>query len=163
MEKNDSKKGFNNSKLDHRFMVIEAIAKRDAQWAKRLSEAVLKKFNEDQEKDKRNNFDRDAEVQKLLGIASGAAKDNPQLAQALARRVISYPLTNTWYFNLYQMAGNNQPLADSLYAEVLNFHAETNVYRLLYLSAYPFGRERVFGVEGVFSFSLFVLYCDYMY
>ncbi|MDQ3323627.1 MAG: hypothetical protein M3525_14515 [Acidobacteriota bacterium] len=146
LEKSDNK-GLISYKPDYRFMVIEAIAKRDAQWAKRLSEVVLKEFDEDKEKDMREEYDRSSETQKLLGIASRIAKENPDLAQSLARRVMKYPLTNSWYFNLYQMAGNNQALADSIYAELLANYADAEVYRLLYLSAYPFGRERIFGIE----------------
>jgi len=147
LERTDTSKGIINSKPDYRFMVIEAVAKRDAVWAKRLSDIVLKEFDEDKEKDKREGFERDSEAQKLIGIASRIAKENPDLAQSLARRVMKYPLSSSWYFNLYQMAGKNQALADSIYAELLVNYADAEVYRLLYLSAYPFGRERIFGIE----------------
>ncbi len=147
LEKTDKGRGFVRYKPDYRFLVLEAIAKRDAQWAKRLSEIILKEFDEDAEKDKREAFDRDSETQKLLGIASRIAKDNPDLAQSLARRTMRYPLINAWYFNLFQMARNNQSLADSIYAELLANYADAEVYRLLYLSAYPFGQDRIFGIE----------------
>lgn len=132
---------------DYRFDAIEAIAKRDAEWAKKLSESVLKEFDEDKEKDKRDNFDKDQEVQEILGIASRAAKDNPNLSLTLARRAMRYPLINSWYFSLFGMAGNNQPLADQIYGELLANYADSEVFRLLYLSAYPFGQDRIFGVE----------------
>ena len=136
-----------SSQPDYRFKVITAIAGHDGQWAKRLTETVLKEFDEDKGKDKRDSFDQDREIQQLLGIAAKVAKDNPDLALSLARRVMRYSLTHFWYSSLFQIAENNQPLADSIYSELLNNYSDTEVYRLLYLSAYPFGRARIFGIE----------------
>lgn len=134
-------------RVDYRFEVVRAIAKYDGEWAKKLSEEVLKEFDEDKEKDKRDSYDREREVRELLGIAAKVAKDNPNLALSLARRVMRYPLNNNWYFSLYEMAGDNQPLADQVYSEALIGYADAEVFRLLYLSAYPFGNERIFGIE----------------
>lgn len=131
---------------DYRFNVISAVAKRDAEWAKKLTEALLKEFD-DKEKDKRGENDEDNEIQDLIGLAARTAKDNPNLSLTLARRAMRYPLIYSWYFSLYQMAGSNQPLADQIYGELLANYANAEVFRLLYLSAYPFGRERIFGVE----------------
>ncbi len=43
-------KGILIQQPDYRFNVIRAVAKRDGEWAKKLSEAVLKEFDEDKEK-----------------------------------------------------------------------------------------------------------------
>lgn len=136
-------------KPDYRFKVINAIIKRDSAWAKKLSDDILKEFDEKQEKDSSGANDAlsESEVEKILNVAAGNAKDNPQLALSLVRRVMRYPLTASWYFNLYKMAGENQQLADAVYAELLNSHADAEVYRLLFLSAYPFSRDRIFGIE----------------
>ncbi len=147
LEKPDYSKGIIEDKPDYRFKVIEAIAKRDAQWARRLSEVVLKDFDEDKEKDKRGDFDRDHEAQELLGMAVRLSKDNPDLALSLARRVMRYPFIYSWFNQLFIMARSNQPLADQIYAELLNSYGNMEVFRLLYLSAYPFGRDRIFGIE----------------
>lgn len=141
-------KGLTTMQPDYRFDVIKAVAKRDSEWAKKLSETVLKEFEEDKEKDKRNGFDKDREVGELLRVATESAKDNPALALSLARRVMRYPLTNGWYFSLYRMAETNQSLADQIYGEALANYADAEVFRLLYLSAYPFARERIFGIES---------------
>jgi len=146
VEKTESK-GLTVYQPDYRFNVISAVAKRDAEWAKKLSEIVLKEFDEDKEKDKRAANDKDTEVQELISVAARMAKDNPNLALTLARRTMRYQLINRWYFSLYQMAGNNQPLADQIYGELLTNYADAEVFRLLYLSAYPFGNGRIFGVE----------------
>ena len=146
-EKKESK-GMYMPQPDYRFDVIKAVAKRDSEWAKKLSETVLKEFDEDKEKDKRDNFNKDREVSELLRVATESAKDNPALALTLVRRVMRYPLTNSWYFTLYRMAENNQALADQVYGEALVNYADAEVFRFLYLSAYPFARERIFGVES---------------
>ncbi len=140
-------KGLTISQPDYRFKVVSAIAKRDSAWAKKLSEQILKEFDEDKEKDKRDAFNKDREIQELLYVAVEAAKDNPNLTLALARRVMRYPLTYNWYDALYSIAQTNQPLADQIYSEVLANYQNAEVFRLLYLSAYPFGRERIFGIE----------------
>ncbi|MGI8788628.1 MAG: hypothetical protein ACR2HG_12800 [Pyrinomonadaceae bacterium] len=146
-EEERNKDGLLVRQPDYRFGVIGAIAEHDAEWAKKLSEIVLKEFDEDKEKDKRRDFDKEHEVSEIIGIAADVAKDNPNLALTLARRAMRYPLTNAWYFSLYEMAKNNQPLTDQIYGELLLNYADTEIFRLLYLSAYPFGRDRIFGVE----------------
>lgn len=145
-EKKESK-SFYMPQPDYRFDVIKAIAKRDSEWAKKLAEEVLKEFDEDKEKDKRDNFNKDREASELLGIAANMAKENPNLSLALARRVMRYPLSSNWYFSLYRMAEFNQSLADQIYGEALLNYADAEVFRLLYLSAYPFGQDRIFGIE----------------
>lgn len=137
------------SKPDFRFKVINAIIKHDSEWAKRLSNNILKEFDEKQKTDSTGPNDAlsESEVEQILNVAAANAKDNPELALSLARRVMRYPLTASWYFNLYIMAGGNQQLADTVYSELLNVHADAQVYRLLFLSAYPFGRDRIFGIE----------------
>ncbi len=58
-----------------------------------------------------------------------------------------YRLTSDWIYALNEMAKNNQPLADQIYAELLTNYADAEIFRLLYLSAYPFGNGMLFGVE----------------
>lgn len=147
VEKSESKEGLLMQQPDYRFGVISAIAKRDAEWAKKLSEIVLKEYDEDAEKDQRNANDKDNEVEELISLAAQTAKDNPQLSLTLARRAMRYQLLRRWTYALYQMAVNNQTLTDQIYGELLNNYADKEVYRLLYLSAYPFGNGRIFGVE----------------
>jgi len=146
VEKTESK-GLTVYQPDYRFNVISAVARRDAEWAKKLSGEVLKEFDEDKEKDKRGANDKDNEIRDLISIAAQTAKDNPNLALTLARRTMRYPLLDRWYFSLYQMAGNNQSLADQIYGELLAGYPNAEIFRLLYLSAYPFGQDRIFGVE----------------
>lgn len=145
-EKKDSE-GLVYQQRDYRFTVIGAVAKRDAEWAKKLTETVLKEFDEDKEREKRDDIAKDDEIHSILGIAGRMAKENPNLSLTLARRAMRYPLIYAWYWTLYIMAGNNPPLADQIYGELLANYQNAEVYRLLYLSAYPFGQQKIFGVE----------------
>lgn len=147
VEKSESKDGVTIQQPDYRFDVISAIAKRDAEWANKLAEIVLKEYDEDTEKDQRNANDKDNEVEELISLAAQNAKDNPQLSLTLARRAMRYQFLRRWTYSLYQMASNNQPLANQIYGELLNRYGDAKVYRLLYLSAYPFGNGRILGVE----------------
>lgn len=147
VEISESKDGLLIQQSDHRFNVITAIAKRDTAWAGRLSETVLKEYDEDSEIDKRNANEKDNEIEELIRLAAQIAKDNPQLSLSLARRAMRYKLLREWYYSLYEMARNNQATANQVYAELLNKYADAEVYRLLYLSAYPFGSNRILGVE----------------
>ena len=147
VETSKSKEGLLMQQPDYRFAVISAIAKRDAELANRLSESVLKEYDEDAEKDRRNANDRETEVEELISLAAQTAKDSPKLSLTLARRAMLYKLLRRWTYSLYQTASNNQPLADQIYGELLNKNADAEVYRLLYLSAYPFGSGRILGVE----------------
>jgi hypothetical protein len=134
---------------DYRFEVIRGIAKRDPEWAKRLSEIILAGIEKDDvsASENRGGLPANIEVQKILNIAAGNAKDNPELALGLARRVMRYSLTANWYFGLFAIAKENQRLADTIYGEVLALHDSGDVNRFLYLSAYPFSRNQIFGIE----------------
>jgi len=132
---------------DYRFDIISSISKKDPAWAKTLYEKVLKEYDEIAEKEKRDSFNQDREISELLKIATQTAVNNPSLTLQIVRRLMRHKLSFHWYFAIYEIARNNQPLADQIYGELLLNYANAEVYRLLYLSAYPFGNERIFGIE----------------
>ena len=136
-------------KPNYPFEVIRAIAKRDAEWAKKLIETALKDSEEilKAETEKSDSSDRDSNTSEITGLAISFAEQNPAAALYFARRAMRSPLTGNWFFTLYQIAGKNRQLADQIYAELLSNYANAEVYRLLYLSAYPFASQRIMGVE----------------
>ncbi len=138
-------------KTNYPFQVIRAVAKRDAEWAKKLTETALKDSEEikkeKEENDKTNSFDEDRDVQETFSLAISLAEQNPAASLYFARRTMRFPLNRSWFFTLYQIAEKNQQLADQIYAELLNNYTNTEISRLLYLSAYPFRRDRIFGLE----------------
>lgn len=132
---------------DYRMSVISAIAKKDGEWAKKLSEQVLKEYEKRLADDSAKSLNETRELNELLNIGIENVKTNPALSQFIFRRLMKYPLDYHWYNALYQIAGDNQPLADQLYAELLQRYADATPRRLLFLSAYPFIQPRIFGVD----------------
>ena len=127
---------------DLRSDVIRATAKRDPELAKKFTDEVLAELEKATERDA---MDKTREQDDLLRIAGESAATEPELARYLFRRLMRYPLTQTWFFALAGAARNNQAFADSIYAEALRNFRNEKPGKLLYLSAYPFGLETVFG------------------
>ncbi len=143
----ESKSGFATMRMpDFRTQVIRAIAQKDGEWAKRLSKKLLKDYEAELEA-RRDDSDKTRELGDLLGIARQTAKNDPQLSLYFFRQVMRYPLDSHWLWSLYSTAGENQSLADQVYLEALNNYANESPRRLLFLAAYPFGNERIFGVD----------------
>lgn len=149
-------KGFESKKIgatgmarmnipDYRMEVVAAIAKRDGEWAKRLTEQILQNFEKDRENRRPENVAE--EVSSLLRIAQEVAAANPALSQHLFRRAMRYPLDSHWHWALYGLAKDNRSAADSLYLELLQNYRDETPRRLLFLSAYPFAAERIFGPD----------------
>ena len=132
---------------DHRFQVISAIARVDAEWAKKLTEKVLEEYEQAAQEKKRDWVDENREISEMLSVAEQNAAVNPALSLALARRLMRYDLNPQWYFYLYAIARKNPALSDQIYGELVASAAAAETFRLLYLSAYPFGRERIIGAE----------------
>ncbi len=144
---NESKAGFATMRMpDFRTEVIRAIAKKDGDWAKRLSEKLLKDYEAELEA-RKSDLNKTRELGDLLNIAVETAKDNPQLSLYFFRQVMRYPLDYHWHSSLYAAAKENQSLADQVYLEALNNYANESPRRLLFLAAYPFGNNRIFGVD----------------
>jgi hypothetical protein len=129
---------------DHRFEVIKAIAKRDAAWARRLTDEVMEEY--DKSAKDRKTGDRSREIQELLSFAGLAVESDPALAMYLYRRVMQYPLDYHWLYALYAAAGKDRSFADALYREMVSNYRTATPRRMLFLSAYPFSRSQIFGV-----------------
>ena len=138
-------KGLTTLMPDHRFEVIRAIAAKDGEWAKRLIEQVLKEY--EKAAADRKDFNRTRELQEIIRVAQESVKTNPELSRALLRRVMAHPLDFHWFFVLYGIAGDDRAFADSLYAELLTHYINATPRRFLFLSAYPFARDRILGPE----------------
>lgn len=131
---------------DYRAEVIRAVSLKDGEWAKQMSEKMLKDYEAEVES-RKEDYDKTRELGELLGIAKETAKDNPQLSLYFFRKVLKYPLESHWYWSLYATAAENQKLTDQIYSEALNAYADETPRRMLFLSAYPFSADRVFGID----------------
>ena len=138
-------KGLTITAPDYRFEVIRAIAKKDPLWAKRLIEQLLKEYEKTAAD--RDFFDKSREIDAILSIAGESVKTNPDLSWYLYRRIMSQPLDFYWYWVPFDVAGKDQQFANNLYQELLRRYANETPRRLLFLSAYPFGNERIFGAD----------------
>lgn len=130
---------------DLRTDVIRAVAKRDPQLAAKMADKLLEELEE--LKDKRKDDDSDREAIELLGIAAQYADTAPDLSVHLFRRAMAYRLNHGWYFYLFSAAGKNQSLADQVYAEAVRHYSRDLPSRFLFLSAYPFSRDRIMGPD----------------
>jgi hypothetical protein len=132
---------------DYRFEVIRAVSKRDGEWAKSLTDEVLKNFDEDENKSKRESNMQEQEIKEALFLGVSLVETNPNAAISIFRRVMNYPVTGTWYYIVYQIAAKNPALAEQIYAELIVKYSNSGVRDFLYLSAFPFGNARIFGLE----------------
>ncbi len=143
-------KFYYSAEPDYRFEVIRAIARRDAEWARKLTEEVLKSYDEDKEKDKRDAFQKEQELSQSLRLGMLLFDSNQAAALAIFRRVMNYPIIGDWFSVLYQLYGKNPQIAEQIYAELLSRQTLSSISRLLTLSAFPFGRDKTIQVN-VFS------------
>ncbi|CAN5294455.1 hypothetical protein BH20ACI2_BH20ACI2_01940 [soil metagenome] len=134
---------------DLRSDVIRGTANRDPELAKKFSAEVLAEFEKAAE---REAMDKTREQDDLLRLAGEIAATDPEFARHLFRRLMKYPLTQTWFWSLTSAARSSQSFADSIYAEAIRNYRNESPRRMLYLSAYPFGAETVFGQDRL-SFS----------
>jgi hypothetical protein len=138
--------GFVTIQPDYRFQVIRAIAKRDAKWARALTEIVLKEKQEEVDEARHNTFDKDREIGEIIRIALALLESDQPSALVFLRRAMQLPLSQDWIFALYSIAETNVPLADRVYGELLDTYGGSSPTRLLYLSFYPFAAERMIGL-----------------
>ena len=157
-----NEKGFEKEELskhsirmlpDHRFEVIRAITPKDAEWAKRLIDQVLKEY--EKAAADRTGFDRTRELDDIIRIASDNLKTNPELSRQLFRRAMQLPLEYHWLWAPLSAAATNRQFADELYVELLTNYANASPRALLLLSAYPFASSRIIGLEK-YQFGAFV-------
>jgi tetratricopeptide (TPR) repeat protein len=131
---------------DQRYMVINAIAKRDLTWARRLTDEILSdEQSQTREKNTKSEEQKLRTAEKLLSLASSFSASNQTAALSFARSSLQYPATFYLPMFLYKLAEVNQVAADSFYVEALTAYARAPMDRLLYLSAYPFGNDSEVG------------------
>jgi tetratricopeptide (TPR) repeat protein len=128
---------------DMRTDVIKAVGKRDAELAKKFADEVLAEF--EKASSGREGLDRTREQDDLLAFAADIAATDPELSRHFFRRVMKYPITQSWFWSLTAAARSNQAFADSIYAEAVRNYRNEKPSRLLVLSAYPFGATSTFG------------------
>ncbi len=127
---------------DQRYVVVDAVARRDPAWAKRLTEQLLKRDAEEAESSAARNPQRDLRTaSKLLELAASLLPSDFESSLAYARISLRYPGSFQLATFLYELAEVNQTAADQFYREALAAYRERPLGEFLYLSAYPFGND----------------------
>jgi len=131
---------------DYRFEVLRAIAGHDAAWARKLTEEILKEYEKTNAE--RKDLDKNQEIGSLMQVALENVKTNPALSQYLYRRLMRERVDHHWFWQLFGVAGKDPAFSDALYTELLLSHANATPQQVIYLSAFPFGRDRMLGFES---------------
>ena len=146
LKNKDPKKENPASAPDQRYLVISAIAKRDLDWATKLTEQLLKEeAKQVEEAAAKTSRDDLATAAKLLDAALYLLPSNVSAAMQFARRSFSFPASLGLPIFLYKLAELDQPAADRLYGEAVAVYRNEPMNEFLYLSAYPFGNDREAG------------------
>jgi hypothetical protein len=137
---------------DQRFVVMQAIAKYDPAWVKRLADRIVEETKKQAElktgETKRHPSDVTLSQvhNRILDFAISATIVDPTTAASLIRSTFSNRLSTTLPQALYALAEVNQAMADQLYLEALTVYANAPIDEFLYLSAFPFVKNHSLGL-----------------
>jgi hypothetical protein len=125
---------------DQRVVVLRAIAKRDAGWARKLALEAA----EDTRRAAETKAPQVPGVQspgyKLLELASSLLSINQPVALELIRKSFAYPANVTQARLFYELAASNRTLADQLAREAITTYAQNGTTEdLSFVSVYAFG------------------------
>ena len=129
-------------KPDLRYSVISSVARHDAKWSKKLAAELLKEQEEAASNSTKDAQDAQRTGERLLTVATSVLPSDEAASLSFARSSLKYPATMFLAQYLYALSMRNKSAADQLYQEALAVHANAAMERLLYLSAYPFGKNR---------------------
>lgn len=127
---------------DQRYRVITTIAKRDAAWARKLTDQMLQEEVAEADDKTAKDPDKDARTaEKLLSTAYALLPSDPAASLTFATSSLRYPPTIWLPMFLYKLSELNRPGADALYRQALVAYGSAPMERFLYLSSYPFGNS----------------------
>jgi hypothetical protein len=155
-EKDNEQKGSRSlllrlQKPDQRFVVINAVARRDSAWAKELTRHLLKVANDSAASSTRSSFENELTAARLLDSAIKLIDTDINAAFDLARASLNYP-AGSWLIRfLYSLAKVNQQAADQFYAQALGVYGDRPMREFLYLQAYPFALRETLNTP-IFSY-----------
>src|SRR5205085_12497211 len=105
-------------------IVIRAVAKRDAAWAKELTRQMLKGDNVDETSSTRSSIENLVTGERLLDSARKLLATDLNAAFDLAKASLNYPAGSMLTRFLYELAEVNQEAADQFYYQALVVYAE---------------------------------------
>lgn len=132
-------------RADQRYMVMTAIGRRDAAWARRLAEAVAeeKRREAEQATGAANSGGwKPGLAENTLGLAESMIKTDREASVALARSTFRQPASFFLVIYLYSLAVADRAAADSLFSEAVNAYRDGTASDLAYLAVYAFALDR---------------------
>lgn len=132
-------------RADQRYVVMTAIGRRDAAWARRLAEAVAEeKRREAEQGTSATNSGgwKPGLAENTLGLADSLLKTDREASLALVRSTFRQPASYLLVQYFYVLAHADRAAADALYAEALSAYREGTASDLTYLAVYPFALNR---------------------
>lgn len=125
---------------DQRVVVLRAVAKRDAQWARKLALEAAEDTRRAAETKAPQVLGVQSPGYKLLELASSLLSLNQTVALELIRKSFAYPANVTQARLFYQLAASDQALADTLAREAVAAYGQAGTTEdLSYVSLYAFG------------------------
>jgi hypothetical protein len=134
-------------RIDQRFVVMNAVARRDPGWARRLAEAVAEEKRHEAEQSP-NAAPSDARrdgpgvAEETLGLAQSLLTLDRGAALALARGSFRPPASHMLVYFLFKLAEADRAAADALFVEALDAYRGRAAADLAYLSVYAFALNR---------------------
>ena len=132
--------------VDMRYKVVAAIARRDLDWARKLSDQILKEQEDRAANEATNHSEQNAATaERLLGVAFSLLTSDESRAIVFATTSLRYPATSYLPSFLYKLSEIDKPAADQLYQRALSAYGGSPMNQFLFLSSYPFGNNREAG------------------
>jgi rhodanese-related sulfurtransferase len=135
-------------RADQRYIVMSAIGRRDAAWARRLAEAVAEEKRREAEQGTSAAKATDSGgwkpglAENTLGLADSLLKTDREASLALVRSTFRQPASFLLVQYFYVLARADRAAADALYAEAVNAYRDGTASDLAYLAVYAFGLDR---------------------
>lgn len=139
-------------KPDQRYVVIRAVARKDAAWARELTQQLLKPNDENDAAAARSSFENLLIASRLLESAINLISSDTSAAMDFANASLRYPATSALNRFLFRLAELNQQAADQFYAQALAIYGDKPMREFLYLQAYPFALSETLNTP---TFSLY--------
>jgi len=125
---------------DQRVVVMRAIAKRDAEWARKLALEAAEDTRRASDTKAPQVLGVQSPGYKLLELASSLLTINQPVAVELIRKSFAYPASVTQARIFYELAPLNRTLADGLAREAIMAYTQNGTTEdLSFVSVYAFG------------------------
>lgn len=141
-------------KPDQRHVVIRAVARRDAAWARELTQQLLKASDESEASLTRSSLENLLIASRLLDSAIYMIDSDTSAAMDFAKASLRYPATSALNRFLFRLAEINQQAADQFYAQALATYGDKPMREFLYLQAYPFAWSETLNTPTFSSYQI---------